>query len=215
MVNLDDIEKIITNIINNTSPFDIKCGPTIAEMRETLSGLSHEEQFKQLTEQGLLNPLEEKDFQIIPKKKKSNEDWIEIVQENLDKGKYDFDEKYKQSLIDEVKQKKEENNALDEELFKYGRRLIEGYETELPLDLNEYQGRGGQRDKQIGLWERDDYGDLDYSYEIKTEMGHIEEKTIDNQQNSVHLDDSAWEYREDDTIQLNDPRVESMNNYFS
>ena len=220
MVNLkEEIEKIITDIINNThsssSSLDIKCGPTISEMKSTLSGLSHEEQYKQLTEQGLLNPLEEKDFQEIPNTIQRNNEWIEIVQDNLNKGKYDFDEDYKQELIDEIKKKQEENNALNDELFQYGRRLIEGYETELPLDLNEYQGRGSQRDEQIGLWERDDYGDLDYSYEITHDMGYAEEKTIDNQQSSIQLDDSAWEYRDDETILLNDPRVESMNNYFA
>ena len=213
MVGKEEIERVLTNILDKD--FVVKCGPTIAEMRKTLASMGFDEQFQQLKEKGLLNPLEEKDFQSIPERKKNNEDWINSVQEGLDNGKYDFDETYKQRLINELKQRQEENDFLDEELFKYGRRLIEGYETELPLDLNDYQGKGGQSDEHINLWERDEYGDLDYSYEIKTNMGYLEESSVDAQQSSVRLDDTAWEYREDNTVQLNDSRVVSMNNYFA
>lgn len=219
MVNLNEIEKIITDIIINThSSLDTKCGPTIAEMRETLSSMSDHRKLIELRNSNLLNPLEERDFENKIQSKMEFKGRIKEIQRKLDEGYWD---KYEDSdeLIkmheDTIKEYEQKLKDIDEEFFQYGRRLIEGYETELPLDLNEYQGRGGQRDEQIGLWERDDYGDLDYSYEITHNMGHTEETTIDNQQNSIQLDDSAWEYRDDDTVPLNDPRVESMNNYFA
>ena len=59
MVNVKDIEQIIDNIINNVS---VKCGPTISEMHTILGEMSYEEQFAQLEEKGLLNPLEVDDF---------------------------------------------------------------------------------------------------------------------------------------------------------
>ena len=95
MVRYKTIIKIIDGYVT-------KC-PTIAEMRERLSQMSYDEQYSQLMSQGLLNPLEEKEY--LSYKKGAEQ----VLETELDKEIYG-------KLVEKDK----------ERLFQYGRRLFEG-----------------------------------------------------------------------------------------
>ena len=111
MVNLKDIERVFDNVVSNV---EVKC-PTISEMRQTLSNMTYDDQFSQLKEKSLLNPLEIDDYQFNLnhynriKKDLDNPEMVELLKKN---DMYD----------DEF----ERFEYAKENLFQYGRRLIEG-----------------------------------------------------------------------------------------
>ena len=139
MVSVEQIDKIITDIINN---FSTKCGHTIGEMHEILNGMSYDDQFAQLKEKGYLNPLEEKHIlnciEDLSFNKKRHEQFAGMDE-----------------LTDTIRL--EEIERLENELFQYGRRLIEGYETEFPVNLEDYRDKAGQPDEQFDFFEEEDY----------------------------------------------------------
>ena len=117
MVNVKDIEQIIDNIINNIS---VKCGPTISEMHTMLGELSYDEQFFQLQVNDLLNPLEELDYGYKIERLGTLKDTLKELNEQYDPNEDDtFNLKARIMLTEE------KISAIEDELFMYGRRLIE------------------------------------------------------------------------------------------
>ena len=205
MVKLEDIDTVITELLKNNKNLTVKCGPTIAEMTATLSEISYDEQYAQLKEKGYLNPLEEKDM-------------LRTIEELADQKERREQFGGQDPLTDELRDK--EIQRMEDELFQYGRRIIEGYETEFPVNLDDYRDKAGQGDEHIKMWGYDEYGDDEYTYEITHNMGYMEEDTITNQQNSINIKVNPNELVEDEwtgeeTPKVIDERVVSMNNYFA
>ena len=160
MVSVEQIDKIITNIISNVST---KCGHTIAEMHSQLDNISYNDQLNDLKEKGYLNPLEEKDY-------------IKKLERLKVLDKY-FDEHGTDDLMGAEVTMFQEREDLVEELFKYGRRLIEGLKyNELPMiDKDKYVS-----DEQWG-------GRRGHNFEWSHEQGEMEKAQINAQVKSLNF----------------------------
>jgi hypothetical protein len=180
-----------------------KCA-TISDMKYELNSISFNDQFNQLKEKGLLNPLEEKDF-------------LKSV-EKLEKEKEDFENFKGNDFLEQMH--KETIKDLEDNLFSYGRRLIEGYPMSFPVNLDDYKDKAGQRDEQFPMWEYDeDLGEDAYTYDIKHKMGFHEEKQVELQEKAIQVDpDDVSTFINNDgelDVGFNDKRLESMDNYFA
>lgn len=150
------------NIIKAMGEYVSKCR-TIADMKEKLSALSLDEQYRQLVEQDLLNPLEKKDFE----ERLANIKHFEELESKIDPNK-------KEHLLEMIKETEEEER---EELFIYGRRLYEGLKRNDPPIIN--------RDK---YQEDVQYDDMDTLWDFNT-IGEIELQQV-IQQNKLITEDS-------------------------
>lgn len=135
-----------SSILRAMEDYVIKC-PTIAEMKQKLSEMSFEEQFEQLKEQGLLNPMEEKDFERrmyeigTGWEKKARETLfqygrrlIEGVERSeppvIDREKYNIDDQYgamgylESAQVDEQQEKLKMGKGRDELGHPYDKRLL-------------------------------------------------------------------------------------------
>lgn len=204
IVSREQIEVVLDSVLG--VGLDVKCGPTIAEMHSTLDKISYHDQYTQLTEKGYLNPLEEKDYN-----KK-----LERLQA-LDTY---FDEHGTDDLMGAEESMYDEREQIVEELFSYGRRLVEGYETSFPVNLDDYRDKAGTPDNQYEMWEHSEYyGEDVYTHDITTKLGDYEKETIENQLVSVNVNpndthivttEGGGRYEI-----LDDERLLSMNDYFS
>ena len=192
MVNLDDIDEVITRLLKNNSNLTVKCGPTISEMRSILDKMDSVEIIDLLVDDAndyanpLLNPLELEDYG--------------RISDEIDRVKYkiDDDERYLNYY-----------NELQDELFQYERRIIEGAKprSEPPvvnIDNFKYDSLSDE-----DLWDKN---------------GDVETRQIEHQQSQLHYGEKVDEYTEDllggDGIsyfyeQYDDPRLRAMNNYFN
>ena len=100
MVRYDTLVKTIAEYL--------RCHPTIAEMKNQLSGSTHKELFQELQSQNLLNPLEKENYEYTMT---VLERAIEIMESNPRMGHPKLIEAYENTL------------------FQYERRLIEGLKT--------------------------------------------------------------------------------------
>ena len=199
MVSVEEIDKIITEIISNVST---KCGHTIAEMHETLSKISYDDQFNQLTEKGLLNPLEIEDYNT---KRQRLED--------LDRY---FDEHGTNDLMGGEVSMYEERGRIVDELFQYGRRLLDGYKTELPINLDDFRDKAGQRDEQFQF--DSDSRDAVGTKDVFNSMGYQEREQIELQKDTVNVDTSLEMFTDDfghEMGRYKDKRLLAMDNYFN
>lgn len=187
MVSKEDIEKILNLVIGDG--LDVKCGPTIAEMHEILSGMGVEEQFQELKEKGYLNPLELDDYESILDFKRLLEEQWDKFQANGGDDEFTLNN-YNRQFQD-----------IDDKLFYYGRRLIEGMKppNEIPkIDTTSYE-----EDDQWG-------GRRGNNYEWSQEQGRLEKSQISAQQESINIDNMSIT----DEGQYVDKRLLAMNNYF-
>lgn len=152
MVRYKTIIKIIDSYVT-------KC-PTIAEMKDKLSQMSYEDQFEQLKEQGLLNPLEIEDY----------EESLKLMTK-YDGAKDNLNEKEQGLLLEMYENRIKEKQ---DTLFSYGRRLFEGLKRNEPpvVDKSKYA-----TDKQY-----DDMEDLSN----KETIGVLEKAQIEDQK--IHYD---------------------------
>lgn len=205
MVAKEDIKNIFDNILNKK--ITVKCSHTVAEMREMLSNVPHEDQFTELKEKNLLNPLEVDDYQ-------TNLNRYNNIQDNLNNPKT-VELLKKNDMYD---REVEEFELAKENLFKYGRRLIEGlHYNDVPTvdmdnfvqdtqykrikDLLENQGNleSQQVEQQKGVFTKDNVtesekhsmdwyfcGDLNnlnkYIYGFTNIMGKHYNKKLDDEQ---------------------------------
>ena len=198
-------KEIINNIIDNViSAVVVKCF-TRAQIREKLAQYSYTDRYNQLKDKSLLNPLEDKDYVKKTERLKDLDDY--------------FESHGTDDLIGAEVSMYEERGKIVDELFEYDRRLIEGYETSFPIDLKDYQDKAGQPDEQYQLYEEDEFGAYEYTYEITSRMGYHEEQTVEQQINTINVNpndthivttESGGGYEVYD-----DNRLVSMNNYFS
>ena len=199
MVSVKYIESVFDKIINNVK---VKC-PTIAEMRSRLKGMSFDDQYNQLKEKNLLNPLEVDDFMYQVQRLEHYKNTLSEVE-----SQYDPNEEDTFGLKNYMERLQENIDDAENELFQYGRRLIEGYEWDLPpVEFN-----------------RDDYVSEEYDVGgIVNTIGKIESKQISAQQETVHVDPtdlSPINIGTDENPKwvngkLNDDRLVAMNNYFN
>ena len=184
MVSREQIEYVINKSLM------LKC-PTISEMRTTLGKSSYEDHYQNLKEKELLNPLEEKDYMY-------HLNNLNRYTRELDDAITDEDKRMVQEWID----------MENEELFQYGRRLIEGREMILSnVELN-----------------RDDYVSEHYDIGgIPNMISELEQKQITAQQESVNVDPtdlSPINIGTDENPRwvdgkMNDKRLVAMDNYFN
>ena len=188
MVSKEVIQGVFDELFNGVSG---KCW-TKAQIREKLSGLSYQDQFSQLKNQDLLNPLEMEDYNnkmdLIPQFEKAinnpnnSEDMKKLAQKQLD--------------------------DIEDELFYYGRRLIEGLTyNEIPnVDTDNFSP-----DDQWG-------GDNGHNYEWEMKQGKLEDSQVDAQIEALGMDyDKIYT---DDGMHYNLDSFEgksalAMDNYFN
>ncbi len=162
------------NIIKAMENYVTKC-PTIAEMRQKLAELSYDERFNQLKEQSLLNPLEERDY-------------------DLKMGRWESIQRFKESNREQYESEewiREEEQEIEEELFQYSRRLIEGLKTQpipqVSLDKFKSDSKRGELEKSQ-IRSQQENVTVDTSMEGYTdEYGHYYERYID--QRLMAMDD--------------------------
>ncbi len=152
------------NIIRAIENYVIKC-PTIAEMKSELGKMEYEEQFDQLQEQSLLNPLEVEDCQSLinivrhHEKNLANPTMVELLKKN---GMWEKD----------VKRYNDSKN----QLFQYGRRLIEGLKrNDAPqIDTNSFK-----EDKQFKSVSSalNEMGDMEQA-QIESQFQYLNKETI-------------------------------------
>ena len=200
MVTVEEIEKIINNIINNVS---IKCGHTVAEMHTMLGELSYDEQYNQLMEKGLLNPLEIDDFDYKTSRLKSLNNTLSELREQYDPNDDDIFGLKAQIMLTE-----ERISGIEDELFMYGRRLIEGIKTKEVPQINK---DNFVSDIQWG-------GNRGHNFEWETEQGELEKAQINAQRDSLGF--NADNIFTEDGMHYNTDTYEgksalAMDNYFN
>ena len=187
MVDKSTIDKIFSDIV---STFNGKCHPTISEMHGILSEKSYEEQFNELNDGGLLNPLEVEHYQQLLDSRRIYEEEWDKFQENGGDDEFTT-EQYNKRF-----------QELDDEMFYYGRRLIEGLKPEnAPPDID----TTGYQD------------DSEYNF-VSALIRDVEQRQIDSQRDNVKVDNSIEMYVDDfgNTVgRYNDKRLLAMNNYFN
>lgn len=201
-------KEIIKDIFDNVLSKDYiwKCHPTVGEMKSTLSGMSFDEQYEQLKEKNLLNPLEEKDFPKLLEDKEFYSNALKEYNDKMSNPNTTDEEKY--SLKDYIAHTQKWIEDIENELFQYGRRLIEGYTWDLPpVEFN-----------------RESYVSEEYNVDgIPTMIGELENSQILAQQGSVNVDPNDLSMINIGTDEkpmmvpgrLNDKRLVAMNNYFN
>ena len=189
MVSKESITQVFNEILNNTIN---KCW-TKDQIREKLSSLSYNDQFQQLQEQGLLNPLEEKDYNKKQERLKTLDDY--------------FEEHGTDDLFGAEVSMYEERERLVDDLFYYGRRLIEGltYKPIPNIDKSKF--------KQEEQWGGENQHNLEWS----SKQGILESKQISAQQKAVKVDNSLEMFTDEYGIEYGrykDMRLLAMDNYF-
>ncbi len=147
------------NILKVISDYTTKC-PTIAEMKEKLNGLTYDEQYVQLVEQGFMNPLEREDWLYLKERLDDIEDIA--TRHDIYKDKY-------------FKLYGKEKDNVEKQLFNYARRLVEGHNPKV------------REPPQI---DRDSFKKDNYNYNelYNAEIGDIELDQIHRQQEKMPLD---------------------------
>ena len=142
----------------NTVDDYVKCHPTIAEMKSRLHGKPYRECFSELTEKGLLNPLEITDYMNL----------IDI----LENGKTDYAGRPipDSEIWDQWAETQKYGRIIDtdnipEELFQYNRRLIEGL-----------------KEKPAPTVKEEDYIKETYDGSPITTIGEIEQTQVEMQE---------------------------------
>lgn len=192
MVEKEQINKILTKI---TDYWTVKC-PTISEMHGILDGMSLDEQYNQLTEQGLLNPLEIDDFS-------HKETLVNQLNQSLSELKSQYDETDEEDdfgMKAQIMLTEERLEKIEDELFQYGRRLIEGAKP-----LNSIPDIDKGKFKEDTQWGGENGG----AYEWEMKQGELESQQIRLQKDSVKVDTSITE-----DGRYVDKRLLAMNNYF-
>ncbi len=160
------------NILKVIAEYTVKC-PTIAEMRQKLSQYTYEEQLDQLKSQDLLNPLEIEDYE--SKLKEWNQ--MNLI-DDAQRTEAEHDENSREYYYGWFKPRKQ---YLEQELFTYGRKLIEGEKPRNPVP---------QIDK--GIFKKDT--------QYTAISGEMEERQISYQKDNLKINASyEWIHNEDGT----------------
>ena len=208
MVSKKHINNIFDKIIHD---WGVKC-PTIEEMKASLSGMTPREQFKELQEKGLLNPLEEKHYEkYLISDVKFYEITFEEAERNLNRAKENPDttEEELQEFQRRYDLMKGRLDDVNNEVFQYGRRLIEGLKPLNPvpeIDKSRYK-----EDDEIG-WDS-----------LNSKMGGLEKSQINSQQKTVNVDPNDLSpvnigTEDNPNIvfgKMNDKRLLAMNRFFN
>lgn len=191
MVEKEQIKRILNKITDN---WMVKC-PTISEMKGILKGMSLDEQYDGLIADDLLNPLEKEDF-------RSKKSLLSTLQSNLSdlKSQYDEDDDDVFNIKGQIELTENRISNIEDELFQYGRRLIEGEKPRNPIP--EIDKDTFKEDTQWG-------GENGGAYEWEMSQGEVESKQITLQKDSVNVDTSITE-----DGKYVDKRLLAMNNYF-
>lgn len=160
---------------------DIEKCFSIAQIKEKLKGLTLDEQFQQLKDKGLLNPLEIDEYEYELGRIKHFEE---------QRGKVDKDkEELLEQIISEIQAE------VDETLFYYNRRLVNGlkYNPVPEIDENQYAID-------------DQYGDLSI-LKLDLSKGKLEKAQIKLQEEKMNLkDEEKWsigDYFSGDMTEIN------------
>ena len=186
MVDKKEIEKIFDDVLIN---FKSKCF-TIAQMKEKLKDISLNEQFTKLKEENLINPLEVEDYDNI-----LNKIHVQEVYRKYDEEHYNPNNQWAKPMFD-----KDKYDEYHDELFQYGRRLIEGLKNKpIPvIDKSDFK-TDNQFDRKTN--------------EIRTLMGEVESKQVETQASVFANGDTRVDLGI--TVLEMDERKKSMNNYFN
>ena len=165
MVSREIINNVFEDIISNIK---FKCHPTISEMHTTLDKISYHDQYSQLKEKSLLNPLEIEHYQRLL-----------TALENKDKDVNDPKMRELYEKNDMLEGTLEDIENINNQLFKYGRRLIEGLKINPVPDIDK---NSFHKDNQ--------YGSVNSLLE---NIGNLEQGQIDAQKKVFTKDNTSRE----------------------